>query len=135
MSAMNIILLIGAVFGLSSVMMAAYVDHSLAMTLTGKSLNAVQTALRYHQLYAIIISLLGLFSPTFLYRKWLSSAAYVFSLGLLSFSFSIYLTYIWHVSGLLYFTPLGGLLLMLGWVLLIVNAILRTKQQQKNYLK
>lgn len=46
--AFDIPLLIGAVLGLLSVMIAAYIDHTLALHLTGKSLSSLLTAVRYH---------------------------------------------------------------------------------------
>jgi uncharacterized membrane protein YgdD (TMEM256/DUF423 family) len=127
---MNIILFIGAVLGLLSMMMAAYVDHSLAVYLTGKSLSAILTAVKYHQLYAIVICVLGLSIPWQInhrIRHWLTRTAYIFSVGVILFSFSIYFTSILHITGVVYLTPVGGVLLMIGWVCLIRAALLRIK--------
>lgn len=46
-----------------SVMIAAYIDHTLALHLTGKPLSSLLTAVRYHQFYALVISMIGLILP------------------------------------------------------------------------
>ncbi|EKD70432.1 MAG: hypothetical protein ACD_46C00535G0005 [uncultured bacterium] len=124
---MNIILLLGSLIGLSSVMMAAFVDHSLALQLDAKALSAVLTAVRYHQLYAILISVIGLLISLQLNHKmkwWLNLTGFIFIIGIFIFSCSIYLRYIFQMTGIIYFTPSGGLLLMLGWVCLMRTACL-----------
>lgn len=125
---MNIILLLGAALGLSSIIMAAYVDHSLALYVSGKSLRGLMTAVRYHQLYAVVVSMIGLSlsSQTNIRMKaWLIRSAYIFLIGILLFSFSIYFSTMVGVSGISYFTPVGGVLLMIGWGCLIRAALLK----------
>jgi uncharacterized membrane protein YgdD (TMEM256/DUF423 family) len=127
---MNKILLSGSMLGLLSVMMAAYVDHSLSLTLAGKARHSISVAVRYHQLYAIVITVIGLIIPLQANQRmksWLIRAAYVFITGILLFSFSIYFVSITGVSGLLNFTPVGGVFLILGWVFLIRTALLKIK--------
>ncbi len=127
---MNKILLSGAILGLLSVTMAAYVDHSLSLTLAGNARHSISVAVRYHQLYAIVITIIGLIIPLQANQRtksWLIRAAYVFITGILLFSFSIYCVSITGISGLLNFTPVGGVILMLGWVFLIRIALLKIK--------
>ena len=110
---MNIVLLFGAALGLSSIMMAAYIDHSLALYLSGKSLRGLLTAARYHQLYAVVVSVIGisLSSQTNIRMKlWLIRSAYIFSIGVFSFSFSIYFSTMVGVTGISYFTPVAATL-------------------------
>lgn len=120
-SMINIILLIGALLGLTSVCGGAYVDHALAHMLDSKTLAMIKTALHYHQLYAILISAIGL-----IYlqnnRFILKLAAWVFILGIVLFSFGIYIAVISHHLSLLKIVPIGGTLLMIGWTLLAVFA-------------
>jgi uncharacterized membrane protein YgdD (TMEM256/DUF423 family) len=127
---MNKILLLGAVLGLLSIMIAAYVDHSLALHLTGKPLHGLLTAVRYHQLYAIVISMIGLTLPLQVnsrIKSWLARSAYVFTVGILLFSVSIYISAMTGITGITYLTPIGGIILMIGWGCLIRTALLRNK--------
>lgn len=127
---MNIILLIGSLLGLSSLLMGTYIDHSLSLYLAEKSLKSVLTAARYHQLYALFISLLGLVSFLQLnvkikYR--INQSAYLFIVGILFFSFGIYASVILNIQKISYLIPLGGIILMLGWVCLIQTAFIKNK--------
>ncbi|HZW61126.1 MAG TPA: DUF423 domain-containing protein [Candidatus Babeliales bacterium] len=127
---MNKILLLGAFLGLLSVLVAAYVDHSLSLTLAGKARHSISVAVRNHQLYAIVIAIIGLIIPLQANRRmklWLVRSAYVFIAGILLFSFSIYFASITGVLGLLHFTPIGGVILMLGWASLLRTAFLSMK--------
>ena len=86
---MNLILLLGALLGLSSVIMAAFVDHALALHLNEKMLSSVLTAVRYHQFYAIFVSMIGiclLMQINLRSKYWLIRSAYLFILGNTSFS-------------------------------------------------
>jgi uncharacterized membrane protein YgdD (TMEM256/DUF423 family) len=125
---MNVILLLGAALGLSSIMMAAYVDHSLALYLSGKSLRGLLTAVRYHQLYAVVVCMIGLAltsQSNIRMKAWLIRSAYIFSVGVFSFSFSIYFSAMTDIAGISYFTPVGGIFLMIGWGCLIRAALLK----------
>lgn len=125
---MNKILLTGASLGLLSVLMAAYVDHSLSITLGTKSLQSVLVAVKYHQLYAIIISFIGLLIPLQANPKiklWLMITGYTFIVGILLFSFSIYFTDLTGILNILPLVPVGGVLLMIGWVCLLRTALLK----------
>lgn len=118
----NKILLSGAILGLASVLMAAYVDHFLSHMLNGKSLHSITTAVKYHQLYAVVITILGLIIPLQENQKmksWLNYSACLFITGILLFSFSIYISSMTGMLALLHFTPVGGVILMTGWVCLI----------------
>lgn len=127
---MNKILLLGAILGLLSVLMAAYVDHSISLTLASKARHSISVAVRYHQLYAIVITIIGLIIPLQVNQRmksWLIRSAYVFITGILLFSFSIYIKSITGMMGLLHATPIGGVILMLGWASLLRTALLRMK--------
>lgn len=118
---MNIILLLGAMLGLTSVMMAAFADHYLALHLSVIMLTKIATAVKYHQLYAVLITMLGIAIPlqtTPSMRKGLQCAAMIFIIGLLCFSGGIYSAVILGIGQLIYLTPLGGILLMLAWVVM-----------------
>jgi len=122
----NIILLIGAVLGLASMMLAAYVDHGAALYLSSQLLSKVMTAVRYQQMYAVVIVMLGLVLPlqsNMRVKKWLQRSAMIFILGVLLFCCGIYGGLMMGVGQLIYLTPLGGIVLMLGWLCLLSVAL------------
>jgi uncharacterized membrane protein YgdD (TMEM256/DUF423 family) len=114
----NYILLIGALLGLTSVGAGAYVDHVLVHAVDEKTLSMIKTALYYHQLYAVIISAIGLVHCLKNDAILLKLSAWIFVIGTVLFSFSIYLRALTGTIAWIKVTPIGGTLLMVGWVLL-----------------
>jgi uncharacterized membrane protein YgdD (TMEM256/DUF423 family) len=77
----------------------------------------------YHALFLIIVSQLKSISPK--YRK---TVMYLTTIGILLFSFSIYFLATNELTGfdfktIGFITPIGGLLLILAWVLLGLGVI------------
>ena len=58
-------------------------------------------------------------------KAWLIRSAYIFSIGVFMFSFSIYFSVMIGVAGTSYFAPVGGILLMIGWCCLLRAALLK----------
>ena len=46
-----------------------------------------------------------------------------FTLGVLLFSFSLYALVLTDITRLAMITPVGGLLLMLGWLMVVIEAL------------
>lgn len=126
------ILATGAVFGLLAVILGALGAHALREVLSGTSLESFKTGVQYQMYHALFLLVLG-------GSKWLKPASrrWVFRLitaGVICFSGSIYLLSTQDLSkvdfsGIALVTPLGGLLLILGWVALLAFVI-RTPHRQ-----
>ncbi len=114
---MNRLLLCGAVLGLVSVIMGALGDH--AFDLTPEQAESLDTAIRYNMIYAVLIVALALASDD----KKLRISGYIFTLGTALFSFSIYASLAMGIEQLTYITPVGGIIIMCGWVTLIYAAL------------
>lgn len=110
----------GAVFGLLAVIFGAFGAHALKKKFTADQQQSFEVGVRYQMYHAIVLLIIGLqggFSAT---TTWL------FVSGICLFSFSIYglcLTSAfgrkWRFLGPV--TPLGGLLLVAGWLMLLVE--------------
>jgi uncharacterized membrane protein YgdD (TMEM256/DUF423 family) len=115
---------IGALLGLLSVAMAALLAHALPARLEEAQLALVRSALQMQGWHAIMLVLCGVLAP----RWWLANlAAAAFLAGILLFSGGVYALAILgiHVPMI---APLGGTLLMLGWLLLGVSVLGRGNQ-------
>jgi uncharacterized membrane protein YgdD (TMEM256/DUF423 family) len=118
---MKFIAITGAMLGFTSVMMGAAGDHLFSGLLTAQTAERIDVALRYHQLYAILILCLGLYglhnapSPAF---KW---SGYIFCAGTVLFCGSLYTSVIPGLDKATHLTPVGGATLMLGWVLCFLS--------------
>lgn len=118
---MKIIISIAALSALTAVILGALAAHGLKGTLSPTSLASFKTAVNY-QMYHSLALLLVAGLPQ-LKRNLATLAAWSFILGMLLFSGSIYLLTLAQLSWLGPVTPVGGLVLMLGWILVLISAI------------
>jgi uncharacterized membrane protein YgdD (TMEM256/DUF423 family) len=118
------ILVTGAILGCLAVILGAFGAHALKKIVTLDQLNSFETGVRYQMYHALLLLLIGV-------MPYISGKAqkliYVFILwGIILFSGSIYFlatnnatTFDFSVIG--FITPIGGGLLIIGWLILIVN--------------
>jgi len=117
-------LFIGALLGFIAVAFGAYAEHGLRPEVSAEAFRSVMTAIRYNQVHAVAVVALGLFlarspaSGTTAAPAALSLAAWLLAAGTVLFSFAIYLAVLWNMPSLTAITPLGGILLMTGWLAL-----------------
>ena len=121
----DILLLAGALFGLTAVALGAYVEHGLQTQLSARDLASLDIALRYQLLHAILLVAIGLSGQT---RRLVQLAAAGFIGGLFCFCGGIYLAIIGGMPAALHLAPIGGTLLMLGWLLLAVASVSRPRR-------
>tara|TARA_E500000318_G_C3531482_1_gene200715 strand:+ start:668 stop:1060 length:393 start_codon:yes stop_codon:yes gene_type:complete len=116
----------GALFGLLAVIFGAFGAHVLKKKLTPELLQSFETGVKYQMYHAIVLLVLG-FNLSF--DKPLDSAIINFFIfGTLLFSFSIYALCLGAAKGnkprfLGPVTPIGGLLLVAGWALLLYSFV------------
>jgi uncharacterized membrane protein YgdD (TMEM256/DUF423 family) len=128
------ILITGAILGFLAVILGAFAAHGLKKILTADQIASFETGVRYqmyHAFFLLIIGMSALIPPK------VQRLIYVFILwGIILFSGSIYLlstkdaTGI-DISSIGFITPIGGLLLIVGWLLLILN-FLKGKAEKIN---
>lgn len=115
-------LVIGAVYGVLSVILGAFGAHAFKKILSPEKLESFETGVRY-QMYAAFFLLFVGYILKFETRSenWIS---WLMILGALLFSFSIYLLAFQDYWGtnlkfLGPITPIGGLLMIVSWIMLI----------------
>lgn len=111
-------LLLSALSGLLSVAIGAFGAHALRARLDEYALRVFETGVQYQFYHA-----LGLFGVALLLLRFpsstlLHSSAWLFVLGSVLFSGSLYLLAISGVRWLGAITPLGGLAFIAGWACL-----------------
>lgn len=119
-------LAIGAILGFISVAFGAYAEHGLKTQISAEHFDFIMTALRYNQIYAIVISGIGivlLSSKDLSKSLTLKLSSFLFILGTLLFSFSIYISIVWNIPSILKLAPIGGTTLMIAWIMLAISAI------------
>ncbi|MDQ0592842.1 uncharacterized membrane protein YgdD (TMEM256/DUF423 family) [Chryseobacterium ginsenosidimutans] len=119
----TITLVFGAVYGMLSVILGAFGAHALKKILSVEKLESFETGVRYQMYAAFFLLIVGYilkFDTTS--QKWISILMIA---GTILFSFSIYgLSLQDYLGANLKFlgpiTPLGGLLMILSWGMLIL---------------
>lgn len=117
---------IGALYGLLAVIFGAFGAHALQKSFSEDQLKSFETGVKYQMYHAIVLLILGFnLNLTTTIETYM---IYCFILGTFLFSFSIYaLTLSASKGKKLKFlgpvTPIGGLLLALGWSLLLYSFI------------
>lgn len=119
-------LLFAAIFGMTAIILGAFGAHALKKILNEEQLKSFETGVKYQMYHAIVLLILG-FQLEFDQPNE-NYIVYSFISGVLLFSFSIYGLVISSAKNkklrfLGPITPLGGLLLTLGWGLLFYFVI------------
>ena len=106
---------VGAALGVLAVVAGAFGAHALQGRLADKALATYEIAVRYQIYHALALVLCGLLAE----RGWRTAGAVrTFAAGTLVFSGSLYALVLTGATWLGAVTPVGGVLLVLGWVLL-----------------
>ena len=120
----NVVIITAALFGGLAIILGAFGAHAFKKILSAEKLESFEVGVRYQMYAALTLLILG-----FNFRFELQServAFYLITLGTLLFSVSIYfLSFAEYWKKNLKFlgpiTPLGGLLMIAGWVAIIIR--------------
>ena len=118
----NTTLIIGAVYGLLSVISGAFGAHALKKVISVEKLISFETGVRYQMYAALFLLIVGYIlkfeTPS---EKWISilmiAGTFIFSVTIYLLAFSEVAAIPTKIIGPL--TPLGGLLMIISWAMLI----------------
>ena len=116
----------GAVLGMIAIILGAFGAHALKKVLSMEELSTFETGVRYQMYHALFLIFIGIINELSQKTKKIIYNLVVF--GVLLFSGSIYVlatnsltSFDFKVIG--FITPIGGLLLILAWVVLLLHFI------------
>lgn len=115
------ILILGGVFGALAVIFGAFGAHALKSQLTPAMLDVFETGVKYQSWHATVLLFLGAMSMLSPDPAWRLSATFI-TVGMVLFSFSLYGLAFGGPRWLGPVTPLGGLLMIVGWLVLVYAA-------------
>ena len=115
-------LILGTFFAGSSIVLGAFGAHALKDQLSSYSISIYEKAVLYqmfHALGILLVTMLGsqIDSVDF------SSSIYCFIAGIVLFSGSLYILAITDMKWLGMITPVGGMLFIVGWFLVLFKSI------------
>ncbi|WP_300438856.1 DUF423 domain-containing protein [Christiangramia sp.] len=120
----ELVLIIGGLYGTLAIILGAFGAHALKNKFSEDQLKSFETGVKYQMYHALILIICGVTFPFLTTMEIVMG--WCFIIGVFLFSFSIYgLTWSSSQGKKLKFlgpvTPLGGLLLIAGWILFTIN--------------
>ena len=125
----NKLISIAALLAFLAVALGAFGAHTLNELLTTERLNSFETGVRYQFFHSLALLMIGLnankLNSTALIGKFML-------IGIMFFSFSLYLLSLQELIGINLsllgpITPIGGILLMISWLILIIKNYKKTQ--------
>ena len=110
--------IIGGFSGFLAVALGAFGAHGLKSHLSPEMLEIYKTGVFYHLIHSVVVFALGLSA-----NEKFNKSAIFFSIGILLFSFSLYLYSVTAVMLFAFITPFGGVSLLIGWALAVYAGV------------
>ena len=107
-----------ALSGAIAVAMGAMSAHMLKDVLEAKGIERLQTAATYQIYHTLIIAMLAVY---YQYKpsQAIKQSSWIFAIGIVLFSGSLYLYTFSKIHAMVFITPIGGMLFILGWLSLL----------------
>src|SRR5690625_651450 len=114
---MKLFLILGAVNGFLAVALGAFGAHGLEGKISEQALKTWEKAVNYQMFHTVsmLITGIAMFKIQAASLVW---AGWLFVLGILLFSGSLYMYSTTGVRSFAMITPFGGILFLIGWILL-----------------
>ena len=109
-------LILGTVFAGSAVAAGAFGAHALKGILDAPRLQAFDTAIRYQMYHAFALCIVSWAIDRYPEQR-LEKAGWLFTIGILLFSGSLYVVSLAGIRWMGVVTPIGGLAFLVGWIL------------------
>ena len=119
-------LFIAALSGFLCVMIGAFAAHGLSKVLEPKELAWIETGVKYQMFHTLVILGIGiaqLCRESLVASKMANVAAGSWALGVLLFSGSLYALALGAGKFLVWVTPVGGTLFLIGWFCLAYGSL------------
>jgi uncharacterized membrane protein YgdD (TMEM256/DUF423 family) len=125
-------LTLGALFGALAIVLGAFGAHGLKKMVSADAIAVFQTGVQYQMYHAMALLITGILHER-LQSRWIKWAGYLFCIGILFFSGSLYVIGLMNASqntvpvliGIL--TPVGGLFFIVGWLCLLTAVITKNR--------
>ena len=114
----NTWIIICGFLGFAGVVLGAFGAHGLKDILSVEMLETYKTGIFYHLVHTVVIIAIVFSSKTEMYKS-----TFFFLIGIILFSFSLYLYAYSQIKLFAIITPFGGISFLIGWVLIIYEAV------------
>ena len=120
------LLVTGSVLGILGIILGAFAAHGLEKLVDSNAIKTFETGVRYQIYHAFFLLILG--GTSFVSLKLKKTIFYLVLVGVVFFSGSIYglatnSLSSFEFKSIALMTPIGGLLLIMSWVILLIGII------------
>ncbi|GAB1307945.1 DUF423 domain-containing protein [Urechidicola sp. KH5] len=118
---MQKILIAVAILGAITIVLGAFGAHALKEQLSITQIQSFETAVKYQMYHVLVLLFVNIYQK--FPNKTKKNLSLLFFIGILFFSGSIYAITIFNIpaSKIWYTTPIGGTILILGWLKLSIS--------------
>ncbi|MCK5726470.1 MAG: DUF423 domain-containing protein [Thiotrichaceae bacterium] len=117
------LLLMGSIFALLAVVLGAFGAHALKDILTTDQSHTYETAIKYQFYHSFALLSTGILFHLFPKNRSFQWAGYLFAIGMILFSGSLFLYLATDYKALVFLTPIGGLTLIIAWLVMIISIV------------
>ena len=126
MKSNKIWIVIGGIAGFLGVALGAFGAHVLEPKLSSDMVSIYNKGILYHLIHSVVILSIALTGKEKFYK-----CALFFTLGILLFSFSLYLYATTQILTFALITPLGGVSFLIGWLMVFIEGF-KLENKEKN---
>lgn len=116
----SISLVLTSLFGFLAVALGAFGAHGLKARLSPDMMAVYQTAVQYHFFHTLALLGVSVLLAQGINSGALKATMWLFALGIIIFSGSLYALALTEIRILGAITPIGGTLFMIGWLCLAI---------------
>ena len=114
--------MLASFLGCITVMIGAFGAHALKdVLLLNNKLDAFETGVKYQMIHVVVLMVIGI-GWSKLASRWVYVASVLLVSGITLFSGSLYLLAITNYSKIGIVTPIGGVMLIFGWIAIFMSA-------------
>ncbi len=113
----RLFVIVGSFFAMTGIVMGAFGAHLLKERLSSEKLSILEIGIRYQIYHALALFVVAWAISRWPYQSTIS-VGWLFIMGVLLFSGSLYLIVLTGQRWLGAITPIGGLAMILGWAIL-----------------
>jgi uncharacterized membrane protein YgdD (TMEM256/DUF423 family) len=118
-------IIIAGISGFTAVALGAFGAHGLSKSLAPDMMEIYKTGVLYQLVHSAVLLALALLG-----NKKFNLSKIFFLIGIVLFSFSLYLYAVTSVIFYAFITPLGGISLLIGWLFVIIGAFKLDKDNE-----
>jgi uncharacterized membrane protein YgdD (TMEM256/DUF423 family) len=122
----KVALFFGAFYLCLGIVLGAFAAHGLKETLSAYQMGVMQTGVKYQLIHGLALLILGVLFALYQNRLfYIASISLI--IGVFLFSFSLYAIAIFSISALGIITPIGGVFMIIAWII-TMYAVVRNEK-------